>query len=595
MSGDNQTEVADSQPRFVDSPDVAVLIRDSLNPYVAVGSTLIAILGILGGWPGDNLTLAIVVFIIMGIASGVLGSYWKKAQGTPARLMLASAATFLPLTMILVILSGGLDSPMWLLFLVGSLTAAFSNSRVALPSLFLTCCAVISSMWVPTLFERGLLLEDAATVAMRMVALVAVWGMTHVAILAVARVVTESSDIERERARAVEEAHIVREQLRHGQKMEALGRLAGGIAHDFNNLLTVIMGISSGLREDFEDQDELTHELDEILAASERAAELTHQLLAFSRRDALSRSVVDLNEVVHRSELMLGRVIRDNIDFKVQLYEQPLLTLADRGELEQVIMNLVVNARDAMPNGGGLTITCSRRLLEENDPMLRAGMKPGNHVVLSVADNGIGMTQDVAARAFDPFFTTKGPGAGTGLGLATVYGIVSKHLGNIRIDTALGRGTTFLLVLRESDVGVTDEVEALPRLETPTKVDNVQVIVVEDSPMVRDVVVRTLLRANYRVSAYEDPTQLLADSKRLDTPFDLLITDVVMPKMSGVELVQTLREQSIYTPTLFISGYTGDSSLSSIKVSSDVLLMKPFSQSQLLAAVERLTSEPKVV
>jgi signal transduction histidine kinase/ActR/RegA family two-component response regulator len=587
----DQPVKAKNRQAFASDPDVAALMRDTLNPYVAVGSSVIAILGILAHWPSDYPAVTVATFLTLTAVSIVLGLFWKTAKGTPDRLILASAATFLPLTGVLVVVSGGLDSPMWLLFMVGSLTTAFSRAKMVPLSLVLTCVVALIAMWAPNLLEQGFVLSDLYTVAIRLIALVLVWKMTHTATTEIARVILEISMLEKERSKAIAENLEVREQLRQAQKMDALGRLAGGIAHDFNNLLTIILGVSTLLREEHKGQQELCDGLDEISKASERAAELTQQLLQFSRHETVDADVLNLNEVLQGTERMLTRLIDENIDFRIIPFETPVFIHANRGELEQVVVNLVINARDSMPTGGKLTITCDRQFLPVTDPILGSGMRPGTHVILRLSDTGIGMTEPVAAKAFEPFFTTKALGTGSGLGLATVYGIISKYNGNILIDTEPGRGTTFTIAFREAEhqpIRATDEVRR--DVTTRVAVGDVQIVIVEDAPRVRDVIVRSLEGANYQVSSYENPDFLLADAKRMRTPFHLLITDIIMPGMSGVELVRTLRDQNIFTPTLFISGYTGDASLASVKTPNDALLMKPFNRTELLQAVSEVLS-----
>jgi two-component system cell cycle sensor histidine kinase/response regulator CckA len=345
------------------------------------------------------------------------------------------------------------------------------------------------------------------------------------------------------------------EQFLQAQKMEAVGRLAGGVAHDFNNLLTVIGGYSELIRSRLKPGDPLHSDVDEIRQASARAAALTEQLLAFSRKQVLRPQPLDLGEVVSRLARMLERVIGEDVHLVLDLDAEPVRTVADPHQVEQALLNLAVNARDAMPDGGTLTIqTCTRDLSE---PLPRAGFEiaPGRYAVLTVADTGTGMDEGTLSHLFEPFFTTKEQGKGTGLGLSTVYGIVKQSDGYLDVSTAVGEGTTFTIYL--------------PRIEEPAREKREEevahrssgaetVLLVEDESGVRHLVSRMLRSSGYTVLEASDGAEALDLCRTHDGPIDLLLTDVVMPKMYGQELARQVRELLPGLKVLYMSGYSED-------------------------------------
>ncbi|HET7321819.1 MAG TPA: PAS domain S-box protein, partial [Longimicrobiaceae bacterium] len=372
------------------------------------------------------------------------------------------------------------------------------------------------------------------------------------------------------------------EQLVQSQKMEAVGRLAGGVAHDFNNLLTAIKGFTELLLLDFDENDPRRSFITEIQGASNRAAGLTRQLLAFSRKQVLQPRVLDLNGSVTEIEKMLRRLIGEDVELITR--PDPALgrVKADPGQMEQVLMNLVVNARDAMPDGGRLTVSTGNATLSADDIPPHAGeVVPGRFVVLSVQDTGTGMDEQTKGRIFEPFFTTKGQGKGTGLGLATVYGIVQQSGGFIEVESELGEGTTFRI--------------ALPRVEEAAEEQNAErpasgpvsgtetVLLVEDEVAVRVLVRRVLDRAGYRIleaSSGQAALDLLADT---GARVDLLLTDVVMPGMSGRELADELTARTPGLPVLYMSGYTDEAIMHHGVLAEGVaFLEKPFTPDILL-------------
>jgi PAS domain S-box-containing protein len=391
-----------------------------------------------------------------------------------------------------------------------------------------------------------------------------------------------------ERRRAEQEQARLAEQLRHSQKMEAIGRLAGGVAHDFNNLLTVIVGQTQMLLEKADPTSEAWDELEEVRRATERASGLTRQLLAFSRRQILQPVPLDLNGVIVDMERMLRRLIRAEIAFTTHLASRLWTVRADPGQVQQVLLNLVVNARDAMPDGGRLTIeTANRRLTAEQALELDDALAAGEYAVLTVRDSGLGMDAQTAARAFEPFYTTKEPGKGTGLGLATVYGIVRQSGGGVSVRSEPGSGTSIRIYLprsreRPQPPAVTSDV--LPRARRCARV-----LVAEDEDGVRRVILTVLRKEGFDVIEARDGAHALAAVAAAREPIDLLVTDVVMPGMSGRELAERLRGEMPDLPVLFVSGYTEDEVIrGGVSGSNTDFLEKPFRPAILLQRVAQL-------
>ena len=344
------------------------------------------------------------------------------------------------------------------------------------------------------------------------------------------------------------------EQFRQAQKMEAVGQLAGGIAHDFNNLLTVILSHSEFLLEDGTPSDERIADVQQIRAAAERAAALTRQLLAFSRKQNMSPKVIDLNGVVAGMEDLLARLIGEDIQLVTVAAPDLKAVSADPSQLEQVLVNLVVNARDAMPGGGRITIISENVNLDEDFARRNAGIVPGAYVMIAVSDTGVGMAADVRERIFEPFFTTKAPGKGTGLGLATVYGIVKQSGGTVWVDSTLGVGTTFRIYLPQvRGVRAQEGAATLPSPLAGTET----VLIVEDDDAVRALAQRTLVRQGYTVLAAINGRDALLIAGAYAGPIHLLLTDVIMPEMGGRELADEFGRTRPLTRVLFSSGYAG--------------------------------------
>ncbi|HXF94697.1 MAG TPA: response regulator [Gemmatimonadales bacterium] len=390
-----------------------------------------------------------------------------------------------------------------------------------------------------------------------------------------------SAALEQARERAINRE--LERQLQQAQKMEAIGRLAGGIAHDFNNLLTAIIGYADLLAENLADRPGASADLDEIRRAAERAADLTRRLLAFSRKQILEPRVVDLNALVTDFERMLRRLIGEDVELRLALAPELGLVRADPGQLEQVIMNLAVNARDAMPSGGKLAIETANVELDAAYAARHVGVTPGRYVMLAVSDTGTGMDQATKARLFEPFFTTKPPGKGTGLGLSMVYGIVKQSGGNIWVYSEPGRGTTFKIYLPQVEAGEEPEAAAGPIRDTR---GTETVLVVEDAEPVRTLARRVLEERGYRVLEAQTAAEAQVAAELHRGPLDLILTDVVLPDLSGRELAERLTARWPALKVLYMSGYTDDSIVQHGVLEAGVAyLQKPFTPESLAAKV----------
>jgi len=392
-----------------------------------------------------------------------------------------------------------------------------------------------------------------------------------------------------ERRRAEHERLALAEQLRHSQKMEAVGRLAGGIAHDFNNLLTVINGYSDFLLSDSSEDDPKRRDFEMIKDAGTRAASLTSQLLAFSRRQVLQPRVLDLNEAITTGTGILKRLIGEDVEISVVLCDRPCPIKADPGHIQQVIINLAVNARDAMPNGGSLTIETARVELRDADIQSVDEGAAGAHVMLVVSDTGVGMDEQTRAHVFEPFFTTKGMGKGTGLGLSTVYGIIKQCGGFTRLRSEPGRGTTFHIYFPavEGDAHASTAAQGAGP-DTRSREDET-ILVAEDEEAVRSLVTRTLRKQGYRVLEASNGVEALAVARGCAGRIDMLLTDVVMPEMNGKILASTLETERPGIKVLFVSGYMDDAIIRHGILDSDMaFLQKPFEPAAILRKIREV-------
>ena len=372
------------------------------------------------------------------------------------------------------------------------------------------------------------------------------------------------------------------------QKMETVGRLAGGISHDFNNILTVIKGYSQLLLSELNEDHPLRENLEEIKKATERAEDLTRQLLAFSRRQVMEMKVIGLNHLIKNLEKMLRRVIGEDIELTTVLTDDLGRIKTDPAQIEQVILNLAVNARDAMPSGGKLTLETTNVELDKDYAHTHISVAPGRYVMLSVSDTGCGMTPEVKERIFEPFFTTKGQGKGTGLGLSTVYGIVKQSGGNIWVYSEPGEGTTFKIYIPR----VEEEIDALPSQEEILDLPkgNETVLLVEDDPSVWNLADRFLRGQGYKVLGATNGNEAIQIAQEhLKEKIHLLLTDMVMPQMGGKELVGRFKSLHPEIKVLFISGYT-DSAITHHGLSEPdtALLQKPFLLTSLAIKVREV-------
>ncbi len=357
------------------------------------------------------------------------------------------------------------------------------------------------------------------------------------------------------------------EELRHSQRIDSLGRLAGGVAHDFNNLLQAISGNCEFLKEQPTDEEELGTLLDEISSMVDRGASLTRQLLYFARKQETNKEVCDLNKVVEEISSLLRRVLHDRIDFNVRACRGPAMVFADKDQLGQVLVNLAVNARDAMPNGGTLKLGTSPVEMPDGTRWIQ----------LELSDTGVGMSEEVLERAFEPFFTTKGPSHGTGLGLSTVYGIVQGSGGRIEIDSKIGSGTTFRVFLPETETE--QEAAARPRI-TRGRASGQLVLLAEDDRNVRGAITKMLRSLGYGVIVAQDGREALDMAPSVAPQLAFVLSDVRMPNMTGPEMAEHLREVAPELQVVFMSGFIADEG-EEWGIDEDRLIRKPFSRTAL--------------
>jgi len=395
-----------------------------------------------------------------------------------------------------------------------------------------------------------------------------------------------------ERRHAAEERRRLETQLALAQRMEAIGRLAGGVAHDFNNLLSVVIGFTDIAMLKTREGDPLRTDLEQIAEAGQRAASLTRQLLAFSRKQDLELEPLDLGDVVSKMEQILRRTIGEDIEFVIVLGEELGAVKGDRGRVEQVIMNLALNARDAMPGGGCLTIEVANSQLDEAHAARFGDLAPGAYVMLSVTDTGSGMDETTRVQIFEPFFTTKEPGKGTGLGLSTVYGTVTQSGGTIRAFSEPGKGSTFQIHLPRVDevVGTEPPTRVGERCDRGTET----IVVVEDDDAVRNLARSILVTAGYDVHAAANGGEAILLAEQLDGTIDLLLTDVVMPRMQGTAVADRVASLCPGIKILFMSGYTHDLVEPRVATDRDThFIAKPFNAADLTRKVREVLDQDR--
>lgn len=381
--------------------------------------------------------------------------------------------------------------------------------------------------------------------------------------------------------RSLAERKLLEESLRHAQKMDAVGKLAGGIAHDFNNFLVVILGNTELLESHVEDDPLALEYLRQVRGSAERAAGLVRQLLAFGRKQQLLPEVMDVRDLLEDLRPLIDRLVGARHDLRIENAVEPLPVEADRGQVEQVLMNLASNSRDAMPVGGTLTVSTSRSELAPGDAVLASGLDPGSYALVTVSDSGVGMPRDVVERAFDPFFSTKGD-RGTGLGLATSYGIAKQSGGTIEIDSAVGMGTVVSVYLP-----ITGK-SARPTRDRPMAIEggDERILVVEDEDDVRRLIVSALEAQGYDLEETADGVSGQKAYEQDPGAVDLIVADVILPGLTGPQMIEAIEALGHRPRVLYISGYTDDSLPRRHKFGHDVaLLPKPFSTSTLARAV----------
>jgi two-component system cell cycle sensor histidine kinase/response regulator CckA len=385
--------------------------------------------------------------------------------------------------------------------------------------------------------------------------------------------------------RDITERKQLEEQLHRSQKLEAIGRLSGGVAHDFNNILGLIIGYSEALQERVPPEDPYREAVDEIQNAGKRAAALTQQLLAFSRKQVLEPRILSLNTMIVDIEKMLRRLVGEDIQIELLLAPDTGTVKADRSQIEQVILNLVVNARDAMPDGGKLTIETGNWTLDRSTVLRHPYVIPGPYAMLKVTDTGCGMDAQLQSHIFEPFFTTKEKGKGTGLGLATAYGVIKQSGGYIWVDSEVGKGSTFRMYLPE----VSEVAEAIPEVKAARKVATERriILLVEDERSLRKLTRKTLSDAGHQVFEAGDASEALEISRKTQGAIDLLLTDVIMPGTSGKKLADVLLTERPGIGVLYMSGYTdGEIAKQGMLEQGTTILRKPFTRDELMRQVE---------
>jgi PAS domain S-box-containing protein len=417
-------------------------------------------------------------------------------------------------------------------------------------------------------------------------------------VIAAVRDVTEQLELRaaRERLKNQAERDKLEQQLQQSQRLESLGQLAGGVAHDFNNLLAVITNYAEFVGEEVAkdaaqaDWQSVRHDVTQIQLAAGRAADLTRQLLAFARRDVVQPRPLNLNEVIASVEQLLIRTLGEHVELKTKLAPGLCAVLTDPGQIEQVLVNLAVNARDAMPAGGTLMVETTTADIDASHAASRVGLPPGQYACMKIGDTGTGMPREVIDRAFEPFYTTKPKGEGTGLGLATVYGIVTRAGGYVQIYSEPGVGTTFTILLPATG----QEVQMEPTAEQkPAKGAGETVLIVEDEPAMREVTHRILSRADYNVIAAANGREAIEIVTNYPGDIDVLLTDVIMPQMPGKEAAERIRALRPGIKVLFMSGYTqGLLDTQGVVEVGINLLEKPFTEASLLIRLGQLIAGP---
>jgi two-component system, cell cycle sensor histidine kinase and response regulator CckA len=446
---------------------------------------------------------------------------------------------------------------------------------------------------VPFILITGALTEEIAVLCLREGVSDYILKANLVRLPSAVESALKKSETEKEKAEALEALRQSQEQLLQSQKLEAVGQLAGAVAHDFNNLLTAIMGFNQLSLDQLSAEDPLRRNLEEIRKASELAASLTRQLLALSRKQVMEPRILNLNSLVPGMERMLRRVVGENVEMSATLQPDLGNINADAGQMEQVIMNLVLNARDAMSAGGKLMVKTANTHLDESYARHNLGVVPGPHVMLAVSDTGIGIDEETREHIFEPFFTTKEIGKGTGLGLSTVYGIIKQSGGTISVDSEVGKGTTFTIYLPR--VNQDAEEHKHPASSAQVPYGNETILLVEDADLVRHLAKEVLENNGYLVQEAASGKDALRIGEQNRDPIDLLLTDVVMPEMSGRELANRLSSLRPEMRVLYMSGYSNDAIVHHGVLDRNInFIQKPFSPEVLMLKVRDVLSDRRV-
>jgi signal transduction histidine kinase/ActR/RegA family two-component response regulator len=555
--------------------------RSLAQAFLALQTALTVVLALIFWVQGNTHALAAsIAAVVYAACFAAFRRGWEPARHVAVVLLtlLLVAATeepFLtqqPLTSLIIppIVALMLTSSRWI---VGS--AALGLAGLAVRSDFRTPLLQPGDLLVFVMAVTGLVFVRRSVD----VAMARLKAQADSAELALARAEAAASEaiVERNRAGKLEA------ELIHMQRLESVGRLAGGVAHDFNNLLTVIGASASMAERALATGGSVTDELQEVHHAVERASELTKQLLAFARKQVLVKRNVELGELVSSVERMLRRLIGERLTLSARLSTEPLRIMADAGQIEQVIVNLVINARDAITGSGQIELVTQRCVIAPGSDADAAAVPPGEYACIEVSDNGVGMTSEVQQRLFEPFFTTKTPGRGTGLGLATSFGIVRQHEGTIRAESEPGKGTIMRVYLPLASAHEGQATSGVVAIAMPRK----RVLVVEDEPQVRAIAARALSNAGYDVLQAANGAEGLVMVREQNASIDVVVTDVVMPELSGPELARAVRAFAPSIGWVFMSGFPESMHQGEPGEFEDAIyLAKPFSPQKLIEAVK---------
>ena len=574
---------------MMETPSESSTLVEGRSPLVLLQTLVMIILSYQLIFTSDKtLSLVAKTFIILCLMGSTLilarlPTRFQQAGWFIGTLVLTDTI----LTAYTIYLSASLDSDLFIIFFLIILLAGFSPNLKQMLGLSVILCAIYGV----TVYMRADAFSEGRFLRIPLLLIMATfYGATAETIRK--QQARQVQLIEASKQAELEKSELAA-QLRQAHKMEAIGLLAGGVAHDFNNVLTVILGNASVVLHTMLARAPDRSALEEIQRAGERGAVLTRQLLTFSRKQTLQLGILNLGEVVVEVRKMLHRLIQEDIELICIQEDIDALIKADRGQLEQVIVNLAVNARDAMPQGGKLTMETRNCELDERFAARHLDVRPGPYVMMAMTDTGCGMDKSTCARIFEPFFTTKSPGKGTGLGLSTVYGIVKQSGGFITVDSEIGRGTSFKIYLPRVPEGIRTATPA-PKV-TPTRVESQHtetILLVEDEENVRNLVCRVMGAQGFQVLQASNGKEALSIGQEYPGPIHLLLTDVVMPEMDGPHLAEQLLAAHPETLVLYMSGHIDYAILHSRILDGAAFLQKPFTAEALNEKVSEVLSTP---